>query len=101
MYSLNDLLTSENISEALNGASEEDLAKLYSHFPPGMEHTRENLNAVLMSPHFKRGAANLGEAMFGGGSVISNALGVEYMGEGIAAYVRAVKKQQDEGEEKK
>jgi hypothetical protein len=98
LFSLTDLLDRENIDEALARATEEDLQKLYSHIPPSMEHNIDNLKDVLLSPYFKRSATNLSEAMFGGGFVVSKALGVKYLGEGVTPYVKSVK---DEAEKEK
>lgn len=108
LHSLGDLLSSENVIQALERANDEDLQRLYALLPPEIKHTRENLSKVLQSSYFKQGAANLSEALFSGGAVISRALGVEYRDDGVTPYINAVKdqtrrekKEKEQSEEKK
>lgn len=79
----------------MDKSSADDIERLYTMLPNGMEHNRDNLLKVLTSPYFKRSAANLTEGLYGGGSTISRALGVEYLGEGTVPFVTSLKKQSD------
>lgn len=95
------MFTTENINEVLEKSDEETLEKLYSHLPPSMEHTTENLKSVLFSNYFRRSASNLSSALNnGGGFVVSRSLGFPYSGEGLNAYLEQARKQQKEEDKK-